>query len=112
MRITLDFNYLLNQLKFVFLFVLWSYCALRIFDNTFTTTLVSLTQGFYHPHGLTKWWYYIQMMPGWWIMHLLVIAFIPLMLNKKFSSQLQKSNLKKVNYFFWFIFGPLLIILF
>ena len=112
MRITLDFNYLLKQLKFVFLFVLWSYCALRIFDNTFTTTLVSLTQGFYHPHGLTKWWYYIQMMPGWWITHLALIIYIPLLLNNNFQSLLQKRMHKLLNYLSWLILTPLFIIIF
>jgi hypothetical protein len=112
MRITLNFNYLLQQLKFVFLFVLWTYCALRIFDNTFFTAWISLTEGFYHPHGLTKWWYYIQMMPSWWIIHLVIIAYIPLLLNKGFQALLQKRNIKIANYFFWFLVAPLSIILF
>ena len=112
MSLTLNLNYLTRQLKFVFLFVLWSYCALRIFDNTFSTAWISLTEGFYHPDGLTKWWYYIQMMPAWWIMHLVIIAYIPLLTNKSFQALLQKRNFKIANYLFWLIAAPFSIILF
>ena len=111
MSLTLNLNYLTRQLKFVFLFVLWSYCALRIFDNTFSTAWISLTEGFYHPDGLTKWWYYIQMMPAWWIMHLVIIAYIPLLLNKNFKSILQNKKIKFLNYFFWIVIAPSLVIL-
>ena len=67
MSLTLNLHYLTRQLKFVFLFVIWSYCFLRISHNTLSTAWVSLTEGFFHPDGLTKWWFYITMMPGWWI---------------------------------------------
>ena len=112
MNLSLNFNYLTRQLKFVFLFVIWSYCFLRISHNTLSTTWVSLTEGFYHPDGLTKWWFYITMMPGWWIMHLVIIAYIPLLLNKDFQSILLKRNYKLINYLFWIIFAPILIIIF
>lgn len=112
MSLTLNLNYLTRQLKFVFLFVLWSYCTLRIFDNTFSTAWVSLTEGFYHPHGLIKWWYYFQMLPGWWIMHLVIIAYIPLLLNKSFQSILQNKNIKIINYIFWLFIAPLLVVFF
>jgi len=112
MSLTLNLNYLIRQLKFVFLFVLWAYCALRIFDNTFSTAWISFTEGFYHPQGLTKWWYYIQMMPAWWIMHLIIIAYIPLLTNKSFQALLQKRNFKITNYLFWLIIAPLAIFIF
>jgi hypothetical protein len=112
MRIYLDFNYLTRQLKFVFLFVIWSYCFLRISHNTLSTAWVSLTEGFYHPSGLTNWWFHITMLPGWWIMHLVIIIYLPLLLNKDFQSLLQKRNYKITNYLSWFILAPLLVILF
>ena len=108
MRIYLDFNYLTRQLKFVFLFVIWSYCFLRISHNTLSTAWVSLTEGFFHPDGLTKWWFYITMMPGWWLMHLVIILFIPLLLSKKFQSLSKRKIFKSTNYVFWLIFVPIL----
>ena len=112
MSLTLNLNYLIRQLKFVFLFVLWAYCALRIFDNTFSTAWISFTEGFYHPQGLTKWWYYIQMMPAWWIMHLVIIVYIPLLTSKNFQALLLKKNFKIANYSFWLVVAPLSIIFF
>ena len=82
MSLTLNLHYLTRQLKFVFLFVIWSYCLLRISHNTISTAWVSLSEGFFHPDGLTKWWFYITMMPGWWFIHLMIIIYIPLILNK------------------------------
>ena len=112
MSLTLNLHYLTRQLKFVFLFVIWSYCFLRISHNTLSTAWVSLTKGFFHPDGLTKWWFYITMMPGWWIIHLFIIAYIPLLLNKDFQSLLQKRNYKIANYSIWFLFAPLSIVLY
>ena len=112
MSLTLNLNYLTRQLKFVFIFVIWSYCLLRISHNTLSTAWVSLTEGFFHPDGLTKWWFYITMMPGWWLMHLLIILFIPFLFNKKLTSLLQKKNYKVLNYFFWIITVPILVIFF
>ena len=112
MRIYLDFNYLTRQLKFVFLFVIWSYCFLRISHNTLSTTWVSLTEGFYHPSGLTNWWFHITMLPGWWIMHFVIIFYLPLLLNKEFQTLLVRKKYKLINNFFWFIFMPLLVIFF
>lgn len=112
MNLTLNLNYLIRQLKFVFLFIIWAYCTLRILYNTLSTTWVSLTEGFYHPHGLTQWWYYIQMMPAWWAMHLVVIFYIPLLLNNDFQLILQKRTYKLLNYSFWFVFAPMLIVIF
>ena len=112
MSLTLNLHYLTRQLKFVFLFVIWSYCFLRISHNTLSTAWVSLTEGFFHPDGLTKWWFYITMMPGWWIIHLFIIAYIPLLLNKDFQALLQKRNYKIANYSIWFLFAPLSIVLF
>ena len=109
---TLNLHYLTRQLKFVFLFVIWSYCFLRISHNTLSTAWVSLTEGFFHPDGLTKWWFYITMMPGWWIIHLVIIAYIPLLLNQDFQALLQKRMYKIANYSFWFLLAPLLIIFF
>jgi hypothetical protein len=112
MRIYLDFNCLIRQLKFVFLFVIWSYCFLRISHNTLSTTWVSLTEGFYHPRGLTNWWFHITMLPGWWIMHLVIIIYIPLLLNSNFQSIIKEKNYKIVNSFFWIVFVPLFVIFF
>ena len=112
MNFTLSLHYLARQLKFVFLFVIWSYCLLRISHNTFSTTWVSLTKGFFHPDGLTKWWFYINMMPGWWIMHLVVIIYVPLLLNNKFYSLLQNKRSKVTHFCFWILFAPILIIFF
>ena len=112
MNLTLNLNYLIRQLKFVFLFVVWAYCTLRILYNTLSTAWVSLTEGFYHPHGLTQWWYYIQMMPAWWLMHLVIIVYIPLLLNKNFQSLLLNRNYKLLNYGFWIVIAPLAIFLF
>ena len=107
---TLNLNYLTRQLKFVFLFVIWSYCLLRISHNTLSTAWVSLTEGFFHPHGLTKWWFYITMMPGWWFMHLVIIIYVPLLINDNFQSLLKKKNFKITNYIFWFLVCPVIII--
>ena len=112
MSLPLNLHYLTRQLKFVFLFVIWSYCFLRISHNTLSTAWVSLTKGFFHPDGLTKWWFYITMMPGWWIIHLFIIAYIPLLLNKDFQALLEKRNYKIANYSIWFLFAPLSIVLF
>ena len=112
MSLTLNLHYLTRQLKFVFLFVIWSYCFLRISHNTLSTAWVSLTEGFFHPDGLTKWWFYITMMPGWWIMHLVIIMFIPLLLSKKFQSLLQKKYYAILNNLIWLIFLPLIVIFF
>ena len=110
MSLTLNLNYLTRQLKFVFLFVIWSYCLLRISHNTLSTAWVSLTEGFFHPHGLTKWWFYITMMPGWWFMHLVIIIYVPLLMNDNFQSLLKKKNFKITNYIFWFLVCPVIII--
>ena len=112
MSLTLNLHYLTRQLKFVFLFVIWSYCLLRISHNTISTAWVSLSEGFFHPDGLTKWWFYITMMPGWWLTHLVIILFIPLLFNKKFQSLIQKRNYSISNYFFWIIMVPILIVFF
>ena len=111
MSLTLNLNYLIRQLKFVFLFVLWAYCALRIFDNTFSTAWISFTEDFYHPQGLTKWWYYIQMMPVWWVMHLIIIIYLPLLMNRDFRLLLQIRKYKLMNYFFWFLLAPISLII-
>ena len=110
MSLTLNLHYLTRQLKFVFLFVIWSYCFLRISHNTLSTAWVSLTEGFFHPDGLTKWWFYITMMPGWWFMHLVIIIYVPLLMNDNFQSLLKKKNFKITNYIFWFLVCPVIII--
>ena len=110
MSLTLNLHYLTRQLKFVFLFVIWSYCLLRISHNTLSTAWVSLSEGFFHPDGLTKWWFYITMMPGWWLMHLVVILFIPLLLNKNIQFLLKKRIYKVFNYCFWIVIMPVLVI--
>ena len=51
MNLTLYLNYLTRQLKFVFLFVIWSYCLLRISHNTISTAWVSLSEGI-HQKGV------------------------------------------------------------
>ena len=112
MSLTLNLHYLTRQLKFVFLFVIWSYCLLRISHNTISTAWVSLSEGFFHPDGLTKWWFYINMMPGWWIMHLVIIIYVPLLLNNKFKSILRRKHHKILNYYLWIIIMPILVIFF
>ena len=112
MSLTLNLNYLTRQLKFVFLFVIWSYCFLRISHNTLSTAWVSLTEGFFHPDGLTKWWFYLSMMPGWWLMHLMIIIYIPTLLNNNVRSILRKGILKNINYVFWFAVAPIIVITF
>jgi len=52
------------------------------------------------------------MMPAWWIMHLIIIAYIPLLTNKSFQALLQKRNFKIANYLFWLIIAPLAIVIF
>ena len=110
MSLTLNLHYLTRQLKFVFLFVIWSYCFLRISHNTLSTAWVSLTEGFFHPDGLTKWWFYITMMPGWWFIHLMIIIYIPLILNKSSRKFLMKN--KFTNYLVWLVVSPAIIIIF
>ena len=112
MSLTLNLHYLTRQLKFVFLFVIWSYCFLRISHNTLSTAWVSLTEGFFHPDGLTKWWFYITMMPGWWITHLIIILVIPTILYKNIQPALYKRNYKKTNLIFWLVLVPILVIFF
>ena len=112
MNLTLNLHYLTQQLKFVFLFVIWSYCFLRISHNTLSTAWVSLTEGFFHPDGLTKWWFYITMMPGWWLTHFIIILFIPIALYKNIQPAYYKSNYKKANFIFWLILVPILVIFF
>lgn len=112
MSLTLNLHYLTRQLKFVFLFVIWSYCFLRISHNTLSTAWVSLTEGFFHPDGLTKWWFYITMMPGWWITHLIIILVIPIILYKNIQPALYKRNYKKTNLIFWLVLVPILVIFF